>query len=138
MPLPCSTDLRRRVFEAIDEGMTVTTAARRFKVDRASIYRWRKKLREEGTLEATWRRRGRDPKLKEPEFAVLRELVEEDPNALIPDLVELLAERTGKRVSTSTLSRGLAQAGITRKKRNPRHKRGTKNAAPSSRRGSST
>lgn len=53
MPAAYSLDLREKVMQAIDKGMSVTTASRTFDVSRNSIYLWRKRLQKQGTLEAT-------------------------------------------------------------------------------------
>ena len=53
MPAAYSLDLRQKVMQAIDGGMSVTTASRIFNVSRNSIYLWRKRLHEKGSLEAT-------------------------------------------------------------------------------------
>ena len=53
MPAAYSLDLRQKIMQAIDEGMSITTASRTFNVSRNSIYLWRQRLQEKGSLEAT-------------------------------------------------------------------------------------
>jgi transposase len=53
MPAAYSLDLRKKVMQAIEEGMSISNASRTFKVSRNSIYLWQKRLQEQGSLEAT-------------------------------------------------------------------------------------
>ena len=48
---------------------------------------------------------------------VLRDLVEADNDATLPQLAQRLAARTGIQVSASTISRTLSKLNMTRKKR---------------------
>jgi hypothetical protein len=51
------------------------------------------------------------------ELKVLRALVEERPDATIPEFVRLMVERARLTLSTSTMSRELARLGLSRRKR---------------------
>ena len=53
MPAAYSLDLRQKVMQAIDEGMSITDASRTFNISRNSIYLWRKRRQNKGSLEAT-------------------------------------------------------------------------------------
>ncbi len=50
MPTPYSYDLRARVLQAIDEGMTKTQASRVFKLSRNTLNLWLKRREETGGL----------------------------------------------------------------------------------------
>jgi len=52
MPTPYSYDLRARVLQAIDEGMTKTQASRAFKLSRNTINLWLKRRKETGDYKA--------------------------------------------------------------------------------------
>lgn len=52
MPAPYSYDLRRKVIEAIDGGMSKTQASKIFKISRNSINLWRRKRQETGDYRA--------------------------------------------------------------------------------------
>jgi transposase len=58
--------------------------------------------------------RGRPPKLAYEQMAVLRTIVLEHRNATVEELGELLAGRTGVRVTHQTMYRYLAQARVQR------------------------
>ncbi|EAM49690.1 putative transposase [Crocosphaera watsonii WH 8501] len=52
MPAPYSYDLRTKVINAIDEGMTKTQASRLFGISRNTINLWLKKKEETGSYKA--------------------------------------------------------------------------------------
>jgi len=48
MPAAYSYDLRKKVMEALDEGESKTAVAKRFKIGRATLYKWQKRREETG------------------------------------------------------------------------------------------
>ncbi|MEL6501432.1 MAG: IS630 transposase-related protein, partial [Cyanobacteria bacterium J06623_1] len=52
MPVPYSYDLRKKVINAIDEGMSKTEASRIFKMSRNTINLWLRKREETGDYKA--------------------------------------------------------------------------------------
>jgi len=62
---------------------------------------------------------GRPPKLGEAELDVLKALALDNPSATVGDLVRLLHEQTGVKVSDMTLYKGLRKAGVQRVKPDP-------------------
>ncbi len=60
---------------------------------------------------------GRERKLTVDDVVVLGELCDEQPDATLEELVELVAKRLRVRVSIATMSRRLIELGLTRKKR---------------------
>ena len=99
-----STDLRKRVLDFIQTGGKKSEAARRFSVDRSTIYRW---LAAENPL-ATEKP---GPKT----MRVLEEAALKKHVADFPDLTQ--SERAAHfDVSPSSIGYGLRKLGITRKK----------------------
>jgi transposase len=117
MPKPLSMDLRRRVVDAYDPKTTsYREIAERFSVGEASANRLVNQLRKTGSLAPKPHGGGPEPKLKEPELVVLRALVDEKSDRTRDELLVLVAERCGIRVSPATMGRALAALGLTRKK----------------------
>ena len=52
MPAAYSLDLYQKVMNAIDKGMSITTASKTFCISRNTIHLRRKPLQEQGSLEA--------------------------------------------------------------------------------------
>lgn len=116
MAAPISEDLRRRVVESVNDGLTYKQAADQFSVGDASVSRWLRLARENGSVAAS-PMGGSMPILGEAEREILRGLVEQEPDLTLAELGYQLKEVTGLTVSVSTLSRVLWSMGISRKKR---------------------
>ena len=118
MPEPLSVDLRKRIVAAYDRGsLTRDQVAELFQVGRASVNRLVRRFRETGGVEPSPHSGGRSSKVtRRGENAVVA-IVEERPDATLPELVELFRQATRTDVSTSTMSRALARLGFTRKNR---------------------
>ncbi len=100
--MPYSLDLRIRVIDYIENGGSITKAAKLFQVGRASIYRWLNREK----LEATKVKR-RNRKL---DWSALKKDVEENPESRLIDR----AKKFG--VRPSAISYALKIMKITRKK----------------------
>jgi transposase len=111
--------------DAIDSGMTHEDAAATFAVGTATVYRWRRLLRETNSLEPRPHGGGQEPALSTEDDDLLRNLVAEKPDRTIAELTTTLVKRIKRKVSTSAVSRALARLGLTLKK---------KSSAPSRRR----
>jgi len=116
-----SVDLRTRVMGAVEEGMTQEEAADVFSVGVATVYRWKRLLRETNSLEPRPHGGGQVPALSAEGEDRLRGLVGEKPDRTIRELTSELVGRLGKQVSTSAVSRALARLGLTLKKNAERH-----------------
>lgn len=117
MPRPYSTDLRERVVAALEKGMTYEQVADLFGIGEASVSRWASRKRKRGTVEPDKLGGYRGSKLGEEGLQILSELVNERPDRTNSELADCYRERTGKKVSTATISRGLKKLGLTRKKK---------------------
>src|SRR5689334_18983223 len=118
MPGPLSMDLRERVLRAYQAKKgTVERLAKRFDVSRATIERWLALHRKTGSVAPSPMGGARNGKFDAVSEQRLRELVAEQPDALIRELQERLFRELGLKVSPSTVDRALVRLGLTRKKR---------------------
>lgn len=115
MARPASVDLRKRVVEAANNGLTYKDAASQFDVGEASVSRWLALMRETGGVEAK-AMGGSSPMLGDDEREVLKYLVWQAPDATLAELADQLHAEIGIRVSPSTVSRVLIAMGFSRKK----------------------
>ena len=111
-----SLDLRQKIIDAYTnhEG-SIRQVAQRFKVAKSFVQKLLKRYREEGTLEAKAHGGGFASKLTQ-HLEVVQQLVAEDNDATLAELCKALEQRSGVRVSQSTLCRELQQLKLTRKK----------------------
>lgn len=110
MAAPYSQDLRDRVLAAYDRGVKTQEIANTFQVSKAWARRIKQRRRETG--ETTPRRMG-SPGVIKVDRMRLRELVQADPDATLPEL----RERLGVPCATSTICVALKKLGFSFKKR---------------------
>ena len=115
MARPASADLRKRVVDSVNDGLTYEDAMSQFLVGRASVSRWLRLFRETGGVEPK-AMGGSVSALGEPEREVLKYLVWQAPDATLAQLADQLEGEMGVRVHGSTVARALIAMGITRKK----------------------
>jgi transposase len=115
MPRAYSTDLRERVIAACEAGvLTRAEIAEQFQVSEGAVYSWLRRWKATHSVAPAAHSGGRESQVN-PE--VLCALVEEQNDRTLPEYVELYAERTGRRYSSSYLSRMFARHQISRKRR---------------------
>ena len=117
MPKALSQDLRRRIVKAVLEGATYDEAAARFEVGRASVSRLLRRNRERGGDLAPDVAGGSRGGFEPAHHQVVRELVVEKPDRTLEELREGFEARTGRRSSTSAMSRALQKLELSRKKK---------------------
>lgn len=110
-----SEDLRKKIVEAVERGMSKTEAARSFGVSRSSVKRYAAMFREGEPL-APKKRPGSKPKLSEGARRLLEADLKQRPAATLPERCEYLKQVAGTQVSESTVSRMLKRMGWSRKK----------------------
>lgn len=110
MPSPYSNDLRARVLEALNSGMTMTAISKVFSVARKTIYNWQQRMEEVGTLEPKeGYQKGHSHKIKdEIEF-------EKFVKANSSKTSKEMAKKWGN-ISSSTVRRTLKKLGYSNKK----------------------
>jgi transposase len=110
-----SEDLRKKIVEALEKGMSKSEAARTFGVSLSSVKRYAK-MADEGRSLAPKKRPGSRPKLDESARRLLEADLKERPAATLPQRCEFLDRVAGEKVSESTVSRILKRMGWSRKK----------------------
>jgi transposase len=109
-----STDLRIKILEAVDKGMSKSEVARAFGMSRSSVKRYAA-ARREGRPLTPKKHPGSKPKLDERARKVLEADVEERPAITLKERCRFLEEVVGTSVSESTLSRLLRKMGFSPK-----------------------
>lgn len=129
MPRALSIDLRERIVVACEKGgETLDEIAERFSVGRASVVRLKQLRKQTGSVAPKEYVPGPDPKISGEGIEVLKTLVREGPDQTEDEMAEAFCERTGLRVSRSSLNRALHRLGITHKKRQSLRRNEMKNA----------
>lgn len=109
-------DLRRRVIEAIDGGMSARAAAARFAVGISTAINWHRQWREEGSVEPG--RQGKPKRSKlDPHEAFILGLIEERKDIACHEIAETLEAEQGVRSCPSTVWYFLDKRDLTHKKR---------------------
>jgi transposase len=125
MTKPLSLDLRRRVVEAIDTGMSRRSAADRFGVAASAAIKWH----------ALWRRTGavaprpqggdkRSHRIEALAQAILG-LVAETPDITLAEIAEHLERDHDERFAPSVIHRFFVRRGISFKKNHSRRRAGS-------------
>ena len=111
MPIPYSYDLRAKVLQAIDEGMTKTQASRVFKLSRNTINLWLRRREETGDCKArVGYQKGYKPKLADLEKFI--DFARQHGRKTQAEM----AEAWDGDISARTIGKGLNKIGFTRKK----------------------
>jgi transposase len=113
---PYSLDLRERAVALLDEGASSPEVAEILCVSDSWVRKMRLRRDRLGHL-MPGTPPGRERKLTMDDEVKLWLLVDDQPDATLEELAELVAKRLKVRVSISTLSRRLIELGLTRKKR---------------------
>ena len=114
-------DLRHRVIDAIEDGLSARGAAARFSVAASTAIKWHRQWRETGSLEPA--RQGQPPGSKlDPHEAFILSLVEEKKEIALYEVAERLAAERGLRVCAATVWYFFSRRGLTHKKRRAMHR----------------
>ena len=109
MPIPYSYDLRAKVLQAIDEGMTKTQASRVFQLSRNTINLWLRRREETGNYKAKEGcQKGYKPKLADLEK--FKEFARQNGRKTQAEM----AEAWDGDISARTIGKGLNKIGILR------------------------
>ena len=122
MTRPFSNDLRKRVIDAVESGMSRRAAAERFGVAVSTAIKWVRRWRQTGNL---WPRpQGGDK--RSDRIEVYRDeiltLVEERPDMTLAEIADRLERDHGLSVAQSTVWRFLCRHRITFKKNRTRRR----------------
>jgi transposase len=117
MPAPLSNDLRRRIYQAVQDGESCSESAERFDVSSAVVRRLVQRHRETGSLEPRPATGGPRRKLAGHD-AEIRTLLAEQPDLTAGEV----RRKLGVKVCTNTVWRALRRLGLTSKKKPPRRR----------------
>jgi transposase len=110
-----SEDLRRKIVEAIERGVSKAGAARLFGVSLSSVKRYTRIANRGDSLKPN-KGGGRPSKIDESAEKLLEEDVKERPAATVSDRRRFLEHLMGEPLSDSTVRRLLKRLGFSRKK----------------------
>jgi transposase len=101
-----STDLRQKIIDAYSrqEG-SQRQLAKRFGVSLSFVQDLLRRYRKEGTIEPKPHAGGQCSKLSREQIALVAALLQEDDQAILTELCQRLEQRTGVRISRSTMGR---------------------------------
>jgi transposase len=116
MPSPLSTDLRFRVVQAIEAGLSRRAAAEKFSVSTASAVRWHQRYKRTHCVEPDAMGGDRHSHRAEAHAASVLGWVEENRDITLVEIVERLAAQ-GHVFAPSTVWRLLDRHDLTVKKR---------------------
>lgn len=114
-------DLRRRVVEAIEGGLSARGAAARYSVAASTAITWHRRWREEGRLEPEPQGKPRGSKLDAHEAFIL-DLVEAEKDIALHEIAERLDAERGVRTCPATVWYFFSRRGLTHKKRRAMHR----------------
>jgi len=106
-----SEELRERVLQAADAGLSAMEIARSFGISRRSLTRWRQWRRERGTV-ATRPRSGRPPKIAPGQYAALRAQIAAHPEATLQEHSIRWEQSHGTSISPLRLRQVLHRLGL--------------------------
>lgn len=113
---PYSLDLRQKIVDAVDSGLTHEDVADRFRVSTDTVSRYLKRRRATGSLAPT-PSPGRDPLIHRDDHPALIAQLDAHPDATLEEHCALWQDAGYARVSPATMCRMQRRLGWTRKKR---------------------
>lgn len=119
MTKPLSTDLRRRVIDAVKAGMSCRATAARFGIAPSAAVKWRRLWLETGSVEP--RAQGGDMRSGRIEAVggAILAMVAETPDITLVEIAERLEREHDERFAPSTVHRFFRRHGWSFKKRPP-------------------
>jgi transposase len=124
MAKPLSEDLRTRVVQAVEDGMSRRAASERFGISVASAVRFVREWRQSGATKA--KRQGGDQRSQriEEHHEAIMSAIESKPDMTLVELSEMLKSERGTSFAPSSIWRFLDRHGVTFKKKRPRSRAG--------------
>lgn len=117
MPAAYPMELRERVAALLDEGREPLEVSRLMRLGVATVGRWKRALRERGTVEPLPLPGGGEEKLGIAGKEFLLNLVEQSADGTLMEMVDMLRRHLGIEVTDSTVSAVLVKHGYTWKKK---------------------
>lgn len=113
-----SNDLRLRVIEAIEGGLSTRAAAHRFAVGVSTVGTWYRRWKETGSYEA-YPQGGRNGSMLDAHKEFLEVLIDSKADVTLNEMADRLFEERSLHVDPSTIWYFLDKHAITYKKRQP-------------------
>jgi transposase len=118
MPAPYSQDLRRRIINAYyNKDGSQRQLAKRFQVSLTFVRNLLRHYRQTGTIEPKKHGGGTKTKIDNHGFAVIEQMIQQKPDLIFSELCQLLKEKTGVKVSKSSMYRYVRKLNMSRKKK---------------------
>jgi transposase len=113
-----SIDLRQKIVDAYNnqEG-SYRQLAQRFRVSFSFVKRLLKRYKDTGKIEPKPHAGGQNSKVEPEQLEIVRQLVEEDNDAILDELCSSFYQKTQLRVSRATMGRIVEKLNLTRKKK---------------------
>lgn len=108
-----SLDLRKRVVEAIDEGLSTREAARRFSIGISTSGAWYRAWRSSGRLEPGRQGKPKVSKLDVHEAFILALVDTDERDITLAEIAKHLEAERGIKASLTTIHEFFAKRGIT-------------------------
>ena len=112
-----SSDLRKRVIEAVDSGASTRSVAKRFSIGISTVGYWCRTWVHEGRLEPGKQGQPSRSKLDDHEAFILSLIDTNDRDITLLEIAEELSKYRGLKTCAASVHRFFAKRGITFKKR---------------------
>ena len=119
-----SNDLRVRVIQVVESGISARAAARQFVIGDSTAIRWAKRWRETGSVEAKSNKGQSRSPLKRHEDWLL-ELVRREPDLTLEEIQDRLLDERGQKAGIGSVWRFFDRHGISFKKKRARGRAGS-------------
>lgn len=117
MAVAYSSDLRERVVRAYQSGEgTQQQIAQRFQVSPSFVQRLLRRYRQSGQVTAKARGGNHQPRISGEHLALVKRLVEAQPDAYLSELVEQFTQQSAIAVSMTTMHRCVKRLRLSTKK----------------------
>ena len=114
---PYSLDLRQKIVETYNDGnLSQRQIAKQFRVAYSFVRKLVKQYRETGNIQPKQRTEQTPTKLKAEQLERLKRIIEENNDATLAELCDLLEQAVGVRIGVSTMFRMVEKLDLTLKK----------------------
>jgi transposase len=115
---PYSIDLRKKIIEVYEqEKISIRNLAKRFYVAKSFVQKLLKQKKQTGDISPKRQGGNSPPKVQGAELVTLTEIIENNNDATLEELCELLEAQTGIKVSRATMGRISQNLNYTFKKK---------------------
>jgi len=115
---PYSLDFRQKIIEVYEqEKISIRNLAQRFRVAKSFVQKLLKQYQQTGDIKPKRQGGNSPPKVQGADLVTLTEIIENNNDATLEELCELLEEQTGIKVSRATMGRISQNLNYTFKKK---------------------